>query len=69
MKTYANTIRQLGYCCSVNFFERHSNWTTAEIAKKLGLASRTIRLNKQIVREDQTCPGFATCAKKLRQHP
>lgn len=69
MKTYYSIIRNLGYCCSQEFLEQHSHLPTKEIATKLGLASRTIRLNKQIIREDQTCPGFATCAKKLRQHP
>jgi len=69
MKTYYSLIRNLGYCCSHEFLAQHSHLTTKEIADKLELASRTIRLNKQIIREDTECPGFATCAKKLRQHP
>lgn len=69
MKTYASTIRGLMYCCSQDFLEKHSNWTNAEIGEKLGLASRTIRLQKQIVREEPQCPGVAHCFKKLHPRP
>lgn len=69
MKTYANIIRNMGYCCSVSFLEKHSLWTTEEIAEKLGLASRTIRLQKQIVRDEPDCPNALNCAKRLHQHP
>lgn len=69
MKTYASVIRSMGYCCSLDFLEKHSKWTTKEIGEKLGLAPRTIRLNKQIAREETECPNRAHCAKILRPLP
>lgn len=69
MKTYALVIRQLGYCCSQEFLAQHSNMTTQEIADKLELSPRTIRLNKQIAREESECPMALACHQRLRQRP
>jgi len=69
MKTFHNTITQLGYCCPTEFFLKNAGIPHKELAETLDLAPRTIRLHKQIVQDESECPGHESCLKRIPQHP
>lgn len=68
MKTFQSTIQALGYCCPNEYLLQHSHIGTKEIAGKLDLSPRTIRLHKQIVAKESTCPGYDECSRRLHPH-